>query len=107
MGRLSLIESNFISSFQNTDSFLLLSQVAKEYMNTNLKFALSDVADFGDEIKSLGFENANEEVMVGCLTGKQRFKMTPKNGFESQDLVRLSSDYYSTITHLIRFTPGS
>ena len=58
-------------------------------MNTNLKFALSDVAEFGDEIKSLGFEDDNkEEVMVGCLTGKQRFKMTPKKGFESQDLVR-------------------
>jgi hypothetical protein len=70
------------------ESRLLFLKVAKDYMNTNLKFALSDEAEFADEIKSLGFEDDNAEVMVGCLTGKQRFKMAPKKGFESQDLVR-------------------
>ncbi len=57
-------------------------------MNSNLKFAISSEEEFADEIKNLGFEDSGEDVSVGCLTEKQKFRMKPTEEFEAQDLVR-------------------
>jgi hypothetical protein len=62
-------------------------RAAKEFVGSNLKFAVSNEEEFADEIKSLGFEDSGEEVNVGCWTEKQRFKMRSTDEFETEDLI--------------------
>lgn len=63
-------------------------QVAKHFIGSNLKFAVSSEEEFADEIKNLGFEDTGEDVSVGCFTEKQKFRMKPTEEFETEDLVR-------------------
>ena len=60
--------------------------VAKEFVGSNLKFAVSNEDEFEDEIKNLGFEDSGEDVNVGCFTEKQKFRMNPVSEFETEDL---------------------
>ena len=69
--------------------FICFFQVAKDFVNSNLKFAISSEEEFADEIKNLGFEDSGEDVSVGCFTEKQKFRMKPTEEFETEDLVSL------------------
>jgi protein disulfide-isomerase A4 len=60
--------------------------VAKEFVGSNLKFAVCNEDEFEDEIKSLGFEDSGEDVNVGCWTEKQKFRMNSPSEFETEDL---------------------
>ncbi len=50
-------------------------QVAKNFLGSNLKFAISSEDEYADEIQKLGFEDSGADVNVGCYTEKQKFRM--------------------------------
>ncbi len=77
-------------------------QIAKHFVNSNLKFAIANEEEFADEIKSLGFEDSGEDVSVGCFTEKQKFRMKPTEEFEVEDLVSYRQNILSfTIYSLV------
>lgn len=61
-------------------------EIAKNFVNSNLKFAICNEEEYADEIKKLGFEDSGEDVNVGCYTEKQKFRMKPTDEFEPEDL---------------------
>lgn len=60
--------------------------VAKDFVGSNLKFAISNEEEFEAEIKALGLEDSGEDVSVGIYTDKQKFRMLTDGEFESEDL---------------------
>lgn len=70
-------------------------EVAKNFVGSNLRFAISNEEEFEDEIKSLGFEDSGEDVNVGCFTEKQKFRMPPVSEFEAEDLAQFIEDLRS------------
>ena len=79
--------AEWLSIFLLANKFLCFFQIAKHFVNSNLKFAIANEEEFADEIKNLGFEDSGEDVNVGCFTEKQKFRMKPTEEFEVQDLV--------------------
>ena len=77
----------------------ILIQIAKHFLGSNLKFAISNEEEFADEIKSLGFEDTGEDVSVGCFTEKQKFRMKPTEEFEVEDLVSCFFNPFSHASH--------
>jgi len=67
-------------------------QVAKNFVGSNLKFAISSEDEYATEIKSLGFEDSGADVNVGCFTEKQKFRMKVTDEFESEDLAEFIED---------------
>lgn len=64
-------------------------KVAKNYINSNLRFAISSEEEFENEIKGLGFEDSGADVNVGAFSNKQRFRMEPTDDdFSSEDLAK-------------------
>lgn len=67
-------------------------EAAKEFVGSNLKFAISNEEEFEEEIKKLGFEDSGEDVNVGCFTEKQKFRMKSVSEFEVEDLKEFIED---------------
>merc|ERR1712141_440265 len=67
-------------------------QVAKNFVGSNLKFAISSEDEYADEIKKLGFEDSGADVNVGCYTEKQKFRMKVTDEFETEDLGEFIED---------------
>lgn len=67
-------------------------EVAKNFVGSNLKFAIANEEEFEDEIKALGFEDSGEDVNVGCFTEKQKFRMKSVEEFETEDLAEFIED---------------
>jgi len=66
--------------------------IAKHFVDSNLKFAIANEDEFEDEIKSLGLEDSGSDVNVACFTDKQKFRMEPVDDFESSDLSNFIED---------------
>ncbi|TRY73095.1 hypothetical protein TCAL_00905 [Tigriopus californicus] len=67
-------------------------EVAKNFLGSNLKFAISNEEEYEEEIKALGFEDSGEDVNVGCFTEKQKFRMKATSEFETEDLSQFIDD---------------
>jgi len=67
-------------------------EIAKHFVDSNLKFAISNEDEFEDELKSLGLEDSGADVNVACFTDKQKFRMEPVDDFESSDLAKFIED---------------
>merc|ERR1739848_691569 len=67
-------------------------QVSKNFLGSNLKFAISSEDEYADEIQKLGFEDSGADVNVGCYTEKQKFRMKVTNEFETEDLAAFIED---------------
>ena len=67
-------------------------QVAKNFLGSNLKFAISNEEEYGDEIEKLGFSDSGADVNVGCYTEKQKFRMKITDEFEAEDLAEFIED---------------
>merc|ERR1712141_399603 len=61
-------------------------EVAKKFVGSNLKFAISNEEEYEEEIKKLGFEDSGADVNVGCYSEKQKFRMKVTDEFEDEDL---------------------
>jgi len=61
-------------------------EVAKKFVGSNLKFAISNEEEYEEEIKKLGFEDSGADVNVGCYSEKQKFRMKVTDEFEAEDL---------------------
>merc|ERR1712038_1093956 len=61
-------------------------EIAKHFVDSNLKFAIANEEEFEDEIKSLALEDSGSDVNVACFTDKQKFRMEPVDDFETSDL---------------------
>ncbi len=61
-------------------------EVAKNFVGSNLKFAIANEDEWEDEIKAFGFEDSGEDVNVGCFSEKQKFRMKSVEEFEADDL---------------------
>jgi len=61
-------------------------QIAKHFVGSNLRFAISNEEEFEDELKTLGLEDSGAEVNVAIYTDKQKFRMEPEEDFESETL---------------------
>jgi protein disulfide-isomerase A4 len=61
-------------------------EVAKDFVGSNLRFAISNEEEFEDEMKSLGLEDSGEDVNIACFTEKQKFRKKMDGEFESEDL---------------------
>ena len=66
--------------------------IAKLFVESNLRFAIANEAEYEDEIKSLGLEDSGADVNVACFTDKQKFRMEPVDDFESDDLANFIED---------------
>merc|ERR1712198_496094 len=66
--------------------------IAKHFVDSNLRFAIANEDEFEDEIKSLGLEDSGSDVNVACFTDKQKFRMEPVDEFESSDLAKFIED---------------
>jgi len=66
--------------------------IAKHFVDSNLKFAIANEDEYEDEIKSLGLEDSGSDVNVACFTDKQKFRMEPVDDFESSDLSNFIED---------------
>jgi len=60
--------------------------VAKHFVDSNLRFALSNEDEYEDELKALGLEDSGADVNVACYTDKQKFRMEPEEDFEAETL---------------------
>merc|ERR1712141_925874 len=67
-------------------------EVAKKFVGSNLKFAISNEEEYEEEIKKLGFEDSGADVNVGCYTEKQKFRMKVTDEFETEDLAAFIED---------------
>merc|ERR1711994_416905 len=67
-------------------------QVSKNFLGSNLKFAISSEDEYADEIQKLGFEDSGADVNVGCYTEKQKFRMKVTDEFETEDLGEFIED---------------
>jgi len=67
-------------------------QVSKNFLGSNLKFAISSEDEYADEIQKLGFEDSGADVNVGCYTEKQKFRMKVTDEFETEDLAAFIED---------------
>lgn len=67
-------------------------QVAKNFVGSNLKFAISNEEEYETEIKSLGFEDSGADVNIGCFSEKQKFRMKVTDEFEAEDLAEFIDD---------------
>jgi len=61
-------------------------EVAKHFLGSNLKFAISNEEEFETEIKALGLEDTGQDVSIGVYTEKQKFRAEPEEEFSSQFL---------------------
>ena len=50
-------------------------QVAKNFVGSNLKFAMSNEDEYEDEIKSLGFTDSGNAINMAAFTEKQKFPL--------------------------------
>ena len=66
--------------------------MAKKFVGSNLKFAISNEEEYEDEVKKLGFEDSGADVNVGCYSEKQKFRMKITEEFESEDLAEFIED---------------
>merc|ERR1712130_912931 len=67
-------------------------EIAKHFVDSYLKFAISNEDEYEDELKSLGLEDSGADVNVACYTDKQKFRMEPVDDFESSDLAKFVED---------------
>merc|ERR1712073_48712 len=67
-------------------------QVSKNFLGSNLKFAISSEDEYADEIQKLGFEDSGADVNVGCYTEKQKCRMKVTDEFETEDLAAFIED---------------
>jgi len=67
---------NFDHQFVKDTQFIRkkIIDVAKKYTTSNLRFAISNEAEFEEEIAALGFVDNGEDVSIACFTEKQKFR---------------------------------
>jgi len=66
--------------------------VARNFLGSNLRFAISNEEEYAEEIKSLGFEDSGADVNIGCFSEKQKFRMKVTDEFEPEDLGEFIED---------------
>merc|ERR1712018_517565 len=66
--------------------------VARNFVGSNLKFAISNEEEYAEEIKALGFEDSGADVNIGCFSEKQKFRMKVTDEFEAEDLAEFIED---------------
>ena len=66
--------------------------IAKNFIDSNLKFAIANEDEYEAEIKSLGLEDSGSDVNIACFTDKQKFRMEPVDDFEESDLAKFIED---------------
>merc|ERR1711899_309575 len=66
--------------------------IARNFVGSNLKFAISNEEEYAEEIKALGFEDSGADVNVGCFSEKQKFRMNVTDEFEAEDLAEFIED---------------
>jgi len=67
-------------------------EVAKNFVGSNLKFAMSNEEEFEKEIKTLGFVDSGNAVNVGAFTEKQKFPLNHDDEFSSEVLAKFIED---------------
>jgi protein disulfide-isomerase A4 len=67
--------------------------VAENFLGSNLKFAISNDAEYEAEIKTLGFQESGADVNVACYTKNQKFRMKISDEFESKDLAEFIEEF--------------
>ncbi|XP_023336039.1 probable protein disulfide-isomerase A4 [Eurytemora carolleeae] len=79
---------NFDHQFVKDTQFVRekVLKVAKYFIDSNLRFALSNEEEFEDELKALGLEDSGADVNVACYTDKQKFRMAVEEDFEPESL---------------------
>jgi len=66
--------------------------VARHFLGSNLRFAISNEEEYAEEIQSLGFEDSGADVNIGCFSEKQKFRMKVTDEFEAEDLAEFIED---------------
>merc|ERR1711976_112468 len=66
--------------------------IARNFVGSNLKFAISNEEEYAEEIKALGFEDSGADVNVVCFSEKQKFRMKVTDEFEAEDLAEFTED---------------
>jgi len=66
--------------------------VARNFIGSNLRFAISNEEEYAEEIASLGFEDSGADVNIGCFSEKQKFRMKVTDEFEAEDLAEFIED---------------
>ena len=61
--------------------------MAKNFVGSNLKFAMSNEDEFEDEIKSLGFVDSGNAVNIAAFTEKQKFPLRSDDDEFSADVL--------------------
>jgi len=69
-----------------------IMEVAKHFVGSNLKFAMSNEDEFAEEIKSLGFVDSGNAVNVGAFTEKQKFPLKHDDEFSTELLGKFIED---------------
>jgi len=67
-------------------------KIARNFVDSNLKFAIANEDEYEEEIKSLGLEDSGSDVNIACFTDKQKFRMQPVDDFEESDLAQFIED---------------
>ena len=66
--------------------------MAKNFVGSNLKFAISNEEEFEDEIKALGFVDSGNAVDVAAFTEKQKFPLRYEDDFSADLLATFIED---------------
>jgi len=71
----------------------MILQVAKNFVGSNLKFAMSNEDEYEDEIKSLGFTDSGNAINMAAFTEKQKFPLhTDDDEFSAEMLSQFVED---------------